>query len=182
IASGSDDCSVSVWSTSTGERLAGPFVGHSLGVRFVAFSPGGEQVASCDWHNIHIWDSYSAELAIPPIAGTEYAFSLVWTPDGKEIVAGCGGNIRVFSVSTGAQLAQWSAHTKTIRSIAISRDGRYITSGSLDSTVKLWDAVSHRQIGPPLEHGGAVFSVAISSDVEYIASAGGDGVVRLWSL
>ncbi|KIJ61786.1 hypothetical protein HYDPIDRAFT_59932, partial [Hydnomerulius pinastri MD-312] len=146
VTSSSYDQSVIVWSTSTGERLAGPFIGHTGDVYCVAFSPDAERLASCDRNDIRIWQSDSAKLALPPIQTTDYdggARSLSWTPDGNQIIAACVDNsIQIFDASNGTQIARWNAHTDSIWSIAISRDSRYIVSGSYDRTVKLWDAAT----------------------------------------
>ncbi|KIJ66826.1 hypothetical protein HYDPIDRAFT_86046, partial [Hydnomerulius pinastri MD-312] len=186
IVSGSEDESVIVWCTKTGDRLAGPFMGHSGWVYSVAFSPNGVQVASCDGHNIHIWHSHTAERTIPPITAPGFgAISLVWTPDGKQIVTGCYLSIRIFDSATGSQVAEWDAHTNFIRSLALSRHGQYLVTGS-DKTVKVWDALSHHQIGHSLQHtsdsDNGVRCVAISPDSRYIASAGDDKEMYVWSL
>ncbi|KAH9001126.1 WD40-repeat-containing domain protein, partial [Lactarius akahatsu] len=46
IASGSDDRTIRVWDSTTGETVAGPFTGHTDSVRSVAFSPDGRCIAS----------------------------------------------------------------------------------------------------------------------------------------
>jgi WD40 repeat protein len=60
-------------------------------------------------------------------------------------------------------------------------DGHRIVSGSLDKTLRLWDADTGRLIGDPLTgHTTEIFSVALSPGGHRLVSGGGDGTVRLW--
>ena len=72
-------------------------------------------------------------------------------------------------------------HQGWVLSVAISADGKYIVSGSEDSTVRLW-SMDGTLLKTFNGHQGWVLSVAISADGQYIASGGKDKKVRLWSL
>ncbi len=80
-------------------------------------------------------------------------------------------------------IAVLSGHTGGVESVAFSRDGKTLASGSDDGTVRLWDVATHQQIGRPLTgHTGGVTSVAFSRDGKTLASGSDDGTVRLWDV
>ncbi|MEY2859317.1 MAG: hypothetical protein RLZZ74_3630, partial [Cyanobacteriota bacterium] len=77
-------------------------------------------------------------------------------------------------------------HVDEVWSVAISKDGKYIVSGSADRTVKLWDVKNENE---PLQtfrgeggHLEEVLSVAISDDGKYIISGSADKTVKLWNV
>src|ERR1700727_2866570 len=72
-------------------------------------------------------------------------------------------------------------HTSAVNSLAISPDGQRILSGSNDSTIRIWNAISGAEVLPPLHgHNGRVFSVAFSPDGTHISSGSRDKTVRVW--
>lgn len=71
-------------------------------------------------------------------------------------------------------------HTAPITRIAVDRQERFLVTGSLDKTVKLWDIPSGRLINtirPPIGEGdeGKIYAVAISPDASHIAAGGWTG-------
>ena len=68
-----------------------------------------------------------------------------------------------------------------VSSVAYSPCGKWITSGSWDKTVRIWDAASGAAVGSPLSgHDDWVLSVCFSPDGKKIASGAKDKTVRIW--
>ena len=66
--------------------------------------------------------------------------------------------------------------------MAFSPDGHRIVSGSLDKTVRVWDADTGQPVGPPITGPDRVTSVAFSPDGKRIASGTDDNTVQLWNI
>jgi WD40 repeat protein len=70
-------------------------------------------------------------------------------------------------------------HAGYVKTVAWSPDGTKIASGSVDWTIKIWDASSGSAL-KALSHGGSVYSVAWSPYGTKIASASSDGIIKIW--
>ena len=66
--------------------------------------------------------------------------------------------------------------------MAWSPDGKSIASGSLDKTVKLWDAATGKEKSTLRAHSAPVMSVSWSPNGKTLASGSFDGTVKLWEV
>ena len=70
--------------------------------------------------------------------------------------------------------------TDFVSSVAYSPDGKRIVSGSRDKTVKVWDALTGKDLLTLKGHTADVTSVAISADGKRIVSGSRDNTVKVW--
>ena len=71
-------------------------------------------------------------------------------------------------------------HSSSVKSVNWSPDGKYLASGSLDETVKIWDAKNGRIIKTLRKHSDGVEYVIWSPDGKYLASGSLDNTVIIW--
>jgi WD40 repeat protein len=72
-------------------------------------------------------------------------------------------------------------HARTVTSLAFSRNGRWLASGSLDHTIKLWSLPEGRELTTLRDHHKAVNSVQFHPEGSVLASGSHDGQVKLWN-
>jgi sugar lactone lactonase YvrE len=73
-------------------------------------------------------------------------------------------------------------HSGPVRNVNFSADGNRIVSGSIDKTIKVWDATTGEELLTLANHTEAVFDVQFSPDGRSLVSCSDDATVRMWNL
>jgi WD40 repeat protein len=71
-------------------------------------------------------------------------------------------------------------HSSGVSSVAFSPEGSRVLSGSMDTTIRLWDAARGVLLRAFEGHSGPVHSVAFSPNGAHVLSASYDSTIRLW--
>ena len=78
---------------------------------------------------------------------------------------------------------QFDRHANAIDSIAFSPDGAKIVSGSLDSSIRIWNIESGKMAVQPFKAGNwAVYCVAYSPDGNRVASGSQDSAIWIFDV
>ncbi|KAG1899840.1 uncharacterized protein F5891DRAFT_380520 [Suillus fuscotomentosus] len=110
----------------------------------------------------HLYVSALPFWAVNSSIGSKFASNF---PNILRLVSRCDSE----SVAVQSLLGEYA---EKVLSVSFSPDGTRIATGSVDKTVRLWDAATGQPIGEPLRgHTGAVSSVLFSPDGTRIASA-----------
>ncbi len=76
-------------------------------------------------------------------------------------------------------------HADAVYSVAYSPDGKYLATGSLDNTIKLWELATGKEVksyGGQPGHQKMVLSVAFSPDGQMLASGSVDNTLKVWDV
>ncbi|KIM38548.1 hypothetical protein M413DRAFT_447774 [Hebeloma cylindrosporum] len=186
VASSGSDGVVRFWKLGPDE-YSNPFkqllIPDKSTVSSIAFAPGSRvnciAVASYD-KKVRIYDVYSGKGEVPLATFDAHALfvsSIAWFPGGQQLVCAGDKTMHIWDTRSNVQrVRSWTlvGHSKLVRTVAVSPDGRFIASGSNDGTVRLWNAVTGVQIGSPLSIEYPCFagvdSVAFSSDGKVLLS------------
>jgi WD40 repeat protein len=139
LASASRDKTAKVFDVQKKESLV-TFPGHSETVYCVSFTPDGKQVVTGGGDNqIRIWNPDDDGKQASALGGFGGAvFRIQYHPDGKQFVA-CSADktVRIYNGTSLRSTLQ--GHTDWVYSVALSRDGKSLASGSWDGEVRLWN-------------------------------------------
>ena len=93
---------------------------------------------------------------------------------------------------TGRRLPDIQGHGQAVACVAFSADGRYLASGAsqlvrgkgekVAGEVKLWEAVTGKEVRSLSGHGDGVKGVSFSPDSRWLATACQDRIVRIWEV
>src|SRR5262249_35904632 len=94
----------------------------------------------------------------------------------------------LYSVQTASQKRSESGelnsekHKGWVTDVAFSPDGRRVLSGSWDTTARLWDLESSKEIHTFIGHTDRVYCVDLSRNGRFALTGSGDSTVRLWDV
>ncbi len=94
----------------------------------------------------------------------------------------------ILSEISSYHIATLEGHSDGVRAMAVSPDGDILASGAStpdggrDTTVRLWDVASRKEIARLKGHSSGVTSVAFSRGSALLASGSRDGTILLWDV
>ncbi len=191
LASGCENGTVSLWTTGTGEiRVLDVGPGP---VRAVEFGPDGTTLATgshdrlrdthIDEPTFRLWDLTTRRVTSTLTRAGTYGHALAFHPDGRLLATSgdLAGPVHLWDLDTG-QHTFLAGHTGGHNTVAFSHGGRTLATGSIDSTIRLWDMTTRETITALAPHGHYVIAVAFSPDDRTLATASIDSTIRLWDV
>jgi WD40 repeat protein len=105
-----------------------------------------------------------------------------FTPDNRRLLISSNQNryADVLDIGTRQVVAHLSGHTDVLSDIACTPDGLRYATGSLDGTVRLWDAATSRLLLEFQARMGQISLIAFSADGRSLMAMGTDGGVKVW--
>ena len=90
----------------------------------------------------------------PVVPPSQAAYAPAFGPRGRLVVAGVNGFLALVDIRTGRVVARLRGHHGLVFTPTTSADGAVIASTGLDGTLRLWDARTAGELGPPIPLGG----------------------------
>ena len=168
-----------------------------------AFNPQAAVMAVDSSKGIQLWDveagkslrllEHSDSIFTNANSRLWHQNALAFSPDGHSVVAARNtlleGSIFVLDMwdsTTGKKVASLPAHRKAVEhsgvisSIAFDPNGQLLASGSLDHSIRLWDAGSGQCVDKLYGNSSEIWTLAFMANGQGLISGSKDGTVRLW--
>nr|VFJ63282.1 MAG: WD40 repeat [Candidatus Kentron sp. FW] len=200
LISVSDDKTIRIWDTGSGEllrTLRGQTGAGQEGKLYAgALSPDGRWLAVSGYLSDEVVDSPRREEVIRIIdlnnneitrilgGHTRSISTLAFSPNGQYLLSGSHDDTaRLWDAKTGKTIEILRGHTDDIYAVAFSspdkKGGERLVTGSYDKTLRLWDGD-----GNPVKvlagHTDKVWAAAFTPDGKYLLSGSWDKTIRLW--
>jgi WD40 repeat protein len=184
IVTGSWDGTVRVWNTQTGEEID-QFTGDTNPVNGVVYSSDGRYILTAGEDGVKLLDAKSGE-EIREFGDLLGVYRAIFSPDGKYVLTSASimdGTARLWDTSTGQLIQEYKRPASgEMGSLDFSPDGKYVIADGGDSSLRLWDEQTGKELRQFIGHTSVIYTAVFSPDGRYIATASADGTARLWDV
>ena len=109
------------------------------------------------------------------------AYAVAFSSDGQRLISGRKNRLRLWDVSTGKMIREFTVHSDQISAFGFSPDGRFILASG-DSGLKLWKVANGKEVEEYSGDSDWITSLSFSPDGSRLVSGSSDSSIRLWDL
>ena len=110
-------------------------------------------------------------------------FAGAFRDDGALLSAGFDKRIVLWDLKAGAATREFKGHSRGVTSLCWLPDGKTFVSGSIDQSLRVWNADTGELIRSLSQHTGSIHALALRPSVEglpMVASSATDRTIRFW--
>ena len=181
---------IRLWDTLTGDELmaSDTATGHLSGEKFdllpspIAFNPDGTKLAwTTKDGDVRLCDTATGQEEVFTHGHGQTVLGLAFSPDGERLAQAGNGDISIWSVKTGEEIATYGDTDRVDRiySIAFIQQGELIAAATGAGTIEIWnDGSLIRRLGDHEKH---ILSMAYSPESNRIAAVS-DKNILIWDV
>lgn len=146
-----------IWNADTGEPIGEPLdmVGQT-----VAWSPDGTSLAMGTFDGrLVLSDASTNHIHWQKAIGKKSITALAFSPDGQLIATSSESDkvIRILNTE-GKEICLGSpSHRENVTALTFAESGKMLVTVSMDSTIRIWDPASCKELRPPIESKNGIF-------------------------
>jgi len=183
MATGAKDFQVLIWDSmyNAFKIPEDPKNHHTANISALQFDRTGRFLFSaCEEGKIIIWDLLNKK-AIKTIQNSVPVTAFAtYTNTSSLFVAGAEPVIKLMNLSNGQVFKKLEGHKDHVNALAISKNYKYLISGSNDKTAIIWDLKTFKPYKTLNVACWKVTAVAFSDDSKYCVTGCNDGSIKIW--
>ena len=150
----------------------------------LAYSPDGSLLAVAGFHEILLWKADGSELVARLIGLSERIQSVRFSPDGKRLAAAGGrpaqmGEVQIWDVEKRKLALSVPVGYDTVYGVNWSPDGKMVSFGCPDNTLRAIDAETGKQVLQGTSHSDWVLDTTFTHKGDQLVSVGRDMSAKL---
>jgi len=150
----------------------------------LAFSPDGTLLAVAGFHEVLLWKADGSELVARLIGLSERIQSVRFSPDGKRLAAVGGrpaqmGEVQIWDVEKRKLTLSAAIGFDTVYGVSWSPDGKVVSFGCPDNTLRAIDAETGKQVLQGTSHSDWVLDTVFTHKGDQLVSVGRDMSAKL---
>lgn len=199
LLAGATDGMVYKFDAANGDLLD-QFAGHENGVTSVVFNADGTQALSGSLdHTLRLWDVASGEEIRVFTGHGGIVLDVALSPNGLYAASSSGDDsianisddeqdrtVRVWDLSSGAELHRFAPPAGYIRTVTFSPDSRSVISGTwtgaTSGVMSMWSVRTGALIQQFYGHTDIISGIVFLPDGERVASVSWDRTLRIWDI
>lgn len=185
LLSGSKDGKVKIWDVYNERKCLRTYMGHTLGIQDVDFSPDGKQFLSSGLDKVtRLWDTETGQVICSFTNGRVYnqvRFHPHQQQHGDFLAAANDKKVYQWDMATGKFVITYGGHMGPVNTVTFLEDGKRIATTSDDKSIRFWDygipaCVKHYTEA----HMTSMPSVAVHPNGKYLAAQSLDNQILVF--
>jgi WD40 repeat protein len=145
ILSSAGDGTARVWNATTGQLLL--TINHGLILSRAVYTLDGRYIITIPIEgNMRLWNAETGEELTTLEGYPASDYNAVLHPDGRRIITVDFALARILAIPEGDEVVKLEGHSDSIMSAIYNPEGTQVATASRDGTVRIWDAVTGRQL------------------------------------
>ncbi|GHU75042.1 hypothetical protein AGMMS49992_18190 [Clostridia bacterium] len=179
ILTSSKDKTARIWDAETGKMLT-VFKGHKGEINSACISKSGDYVLTGSTDaSIKVWNAKTGKVERTIYGKKKTPLRSAMSYDGTKFASASHDAIRVWDISTGFLLSQFTLSDDFANVLMFSRDAKKMLTASYDRSVRIWDIENECELYYIKKNANSVMGASFNNDTERIITIS-ENIAQIW--
>lgn len=185
LVTGSQDKRIRTWDVVTGRQLLN--INTQKGGVVAFYSPEGSSIATGHFfadEDMELWSAATQKQVCAFEYGSQSAWDMSFTKDGKQVTASGGNVIKVWDARTCEELWRYEGSPEQAFAALFSTTDKLVGIEVLNNSrsLKLFDPISNKELAVIRGHDSDITSASLSPDGRRLVTSAEDASIKIWDV